>query len=63
MYVCMSLTGLSKVRNGNKWKIARKPSEPADGYGLSSGATLRVQLPSEAVLSPSLVRAYPFCPY
>ena len=23
----------------------------------------RVQLPSEAVLSPSLVRAYPFCPY
>ena len=37
-------------------KIARKLSEPADGYGLSSGATLRVQLPSEAVLSPSRVR-------
>ena len=44
-------------------KIARKLSEPADGYELSGGAILRVQLPSEAVLSPSLVRAYPFCPY
>ena len=31
-------------------KIARKLSEPADGYELSGGAILRVQLPSGAVL-------------
>ena len=55
------------VKGAQKRKTEKSPassvSPQTDGYELSSGATLRVQLPSEAVLSPSLVRAYPFCPY
>ena len=57
------MTALSNDPNFANRKITRKLSEPADGYELSGGAILRVQLPSEAVLSPSPVRAYPFCPY